>query len=233
MVVVSGEVVAGVGGNRDVGFADMDGSRGDFDLAQGKRRFGKITAAAGKGISRETRSQWRAVMLDGVRGKKPALRTLMLCGVVLLSFCSCDPDRVVPPELVEVHGSVLLDGQAMPNCKVVFVPEGAYKGSKWAMSYGTTDDQGNFQLAQRNEKAGANSGWHRVYVSYVSNAPVAGNFAVNIREDGEFEIRETSNELVPFFYNRDSELRFEVKKGRGISRPKFELSSIDPDLLEE
>ena len=163
---------------------------------------------------------------------KPVLRTLITVSLVLLCLGGCDPDRVVPPEIAEVHGTILLDGHALPNCKVVFVPEGAYKGSKWAMSYGTTDDKGNFQLAMRDEITGANSGWHRVYVSYISGEDAGGD-STDISPNDAFKIQEPSNELVPFFYNRDTELRYEVKKGRGILRPKFELTSIDPSLLQE
>lgn len=151
--------------------------------------------------------------------------------LLLLFSVGCEKKYVALPEMVDVHGTVLLDGQPVPGTKVVFVPDGNYIGSKWSLAYGVTNKEGDFQLKLRSGKKGAYSGWHRIYLSYLEEDGADAG-VVDQSLDGELEVAESENELYPFFYNRESDLRFEVQKGRGILRPKFELSSVDPILLE-
>ena len=152
--------------------------------------------------------------------------------IFLPQLTGCENQYTPQPELVEVHGQVLLDGQPVPDTKVVFVPDGDYIGSKWFPAYGTTNENGEFQLKLRNEKNGAYSGWHRVFVSHVENDQQVDVPEIAALPNSGLTFANVSGELFPSFYNRESELRFEVKKDRGILRPKFELSSVDPLLTE-
>lgn len=157
--------------------------------------------------------------------------SVLVALALLPHLMGCENQHAPKPELVEVHGQVLLDGQPVPGTKVVFVPDGDYIGSKWFPAYGTTNDMGEFQLKLRNGKIGAYSGWHRIFVSYMESDKEAAKVIDPFSKTG-LQTAGTGGELYPAYYNRESDLRFEVKKDRGILRPKFELSSIDPILTE-
>ena len=155
-----------------------------------------------------------------------------LFAVVLLPYLAgCENQQTRLPELVEIHGQILLDGQPVPGTKVVFIPDGDYIGSKWFPAYGTTNDMGEFQLKLRNGKKGAYSGWHRIFVSHIEDDEDTSKVIDPLSNAG-FAVANPSGEVYPSYYNRESDLRFEVKKDRGILRPTFELSSIDPILIE-
>ena len=158
------------------------------------------------------------------------LTVLFLLATFSLLLTGCQKRYVDQPELVEIHGTILLDDQPVANTKVVFVPDGNYIGSKWSLAYGVTNQDGEFQMKLRNGSQGVYSGWHRIYLSHIERNEVTEG-ELDLSPSG-LDVGDTDGEAYPFFYNQESELRFEAKKGRGILRPKFELSTIDPVLLE-
>ncbi len=149
-----------------------------------------------------------------------------------LTIIGCNRDPVTTNELVEVHGTVLLDGLPVPDAKVVFVPEGVSSSSRFALAYGTTDSQGKFELKQRDGTVGALAARHRVYLSKLNRHLAMKK--VGFPEKPRLDDQQLKNaEEIPEFYNRYSELQYEVVAGRGIVRPEFKLSSVDPLLKEE
>ena len=178
-----------------------------------------------------------------------------LAAAVLMSV-GCSPDYVKPGVYVEVHGKIFLDGGPVRNAKVVFVPEHLEIGEEFAISSGTTDTFGDFELKTVDGREGAIVGKHRVYVSRIVDEselqdPSAlkdkstqqqfanSNDEINFAEHREHvwdlvdqSVEQPTGEQIPFYYNLKSELIFDVIPGRGIQRVKFELSSVDPMLDE-
>jgi hypothetical protein len=88
-------------------------------------------------------------------------RTLAGLGVALcLSGCA-----KVPPPVVDVEGTVLLDGKPLPQAQVEFIPELHGFGAEM-ISQAVTDDQGYFHLTcAYNDQPGAVVATHRVLVT--------------------------------------------------------------------
>lgn len=78
-----------------------------------------------------------------------------LCLLPLLALIGCGSSG---PELVEVSGTVTLNGQPAPGVVLTFIPE-ATGGSP---SYGKTDARGYYQLMFTATRYGALPGKHRV-----------------------------------------------------------------------
>jgi hypothetical protein len=123
-------------------------------------------------------------------------RSALLFGLVLV--LGCGSSRVA-----SVSGTVTLDGQPLPDALVSFQPlsEGAVNPGPG--STGRTDEQGRYTLRVTGGGKGAVVGWHKVKVS----CPVGGG-----GEDAE-ERRAPVRDRVPPRYNRNSELKCEVKPG--------------------
>ena len=96
------------------------------------------------------------------------------------------------PVLAPVQGTVTLDGQPLPNARVVFQPS----GENASPSIGETDDKGAFELAFNRRCKGALPGQH---VVRITTAGVISD------ESGKETIVE---EKVPPRYNDQSELKF-------------------------
>lgn len=167
----------------------------------------------------------------------------------------CDPDYVGGAGSADVVGHVSLDGDPIEGAHVIFIPlrytnytqpgfaQLYVKEEQTGMSFGVTDSDGKFELKKANGDSGATLGWHRVIISKrksssglrfntdlnqtsVSSAvEVAGNvLGVRVQPSGE---------LIPALYNVRSILRTKVDSSLGTVRPEFELTTIDPMLLEE
>ena len=145
-------------------------------------------------------------------------------------------------QIVAVSGEVLLDGKPVRGASVVFVPQDKSLGVRFEMSYAETDEDGKFQLRISEQKEGAYEGLNYVLISKADHRfkrTETGPFPFpsdGIR-GGEQDLmrlhREylgTEMDLIPSFYNSESELVFEVKRSES-NYAKFELSSVDP-LLE-
>ncbi len=75
---------------------------------------------------------------------------------ILVGSCSAPP-----PNIVEVKGVVLIDGEPLPKAKVRFFPQ--IDAASSFMAQGVTDDQGRFTLAC-NGQPGAATGENHVLV---------------------------------------------------------------------
>lgn len=89
-----------------------------------------------------------------------------LCGLMLLAvlaFAGCGKKQV---SLLEVSGTLTLDGEPLPEVHVSFMPD-PEKDNAWLPSVAITDAAGRFQLKYtgKGEPAGAAAGWHRVVLS--------------------------------------------------------------------
>ncbi len=95
------------------------------------------------------------------------------------------------PELATVKGTVKLDGQPLPEAKVMFRP---VEGGR--PSFGRTDENGAYALEYSPGHPGAVPGKHKVEISTYSS-------------DEENKVPEK----VPTKYNTDTQLEAEVKEG--------------------
>jgi hypothetical protein len=127
----------------------------------------------------------------------------LLLTLVLLT--GCDPDWPESTKVCEVSGQLTLDGEAISDVKVVFVPQRIREGGEATkIASGMTNDRGEFELKidSRDEKKILH-GRYRVIVSKVV--------------DGK--------ELFHESYNRQSVLMVEIETQEAIQRPKLELKS--------
>jgi hypothetical protein len=111
-------------------------------------------------------------------------------------------------DLAPVRGRVTLDGQPLAGARLRFQPETA-GGSP---SYGTTDQQGSYELGFKRGQPGAQIGWHVIRIESGSEAGESG--------------KKGSARTLPARYNAQSELRREVKSDEE-NTIDFELES-DP-----
>lgn len=122
------------------------------------------------------------------------LAILLASCLVLLPAAGCGPGG---PELGTVSGTVTLDGKPLPNARLEFQP--LAKGSP---SYGTTDENGRYELVYGIDRPGAMVGKHEVRIST----------AREYREDDEGPLI-VVEEFLPPKYNEQTELTREVKSG--------------------
>lgn len=170
---------------------------------------------------------------------RPSL--LMLVTALLFCFSSCKPAEPDFTQLVEVRGEVTLDARPVTDATIVFLPETAGLKDQFRISYGRTDSAGKFTLQTGNQDEGALPGRHRVLISKIATEtkrPAIKRMGRFRRYSGiDFEpvgrYPAAVGEQIPFYYNSESTLTYELVAGRGIERVKFELSSVDPLLTEQ
>ncbi len=142
-----------------------------------------------------------------LRGTKPMKRKQLTCvfvALTLLLFSGCDPDRVSQPNMCQVTGEVLLDGQAVSGVKVVFVPQSTKKAGETGIQIasGLSNDRGEFVLeVDSRDSKQIRHDRYRVIVSKIV--------------DGKEIFHES--------YNTKSELMVEVNSYESIQRPKLVL----------
>ena len=154
---------------------------------------------------------------------------------------SCDPDYVGGSPTADVDGKVFLDGQPIEDAKVVFIPFKSFSvaGREKNISYGTTDAQGNFKLKKANGDFGAAKGLHRVIISKRTTPVDSAVKTENPLEDllpaagQDLFLLSSEGELFPMIYNRQSTLTFDVDTSLKTVRANFDLSSVDPLLLDD
>ena len=105
---------------------------------------------------------------------------------MVFAGCSGSGQDVAP-----VSGRVTLDGQTMSGARLMFQPE-AVGGSP---SYGTTDQEGRYELSYKRGEKGAIVGTHSVKIEAGASAEGAKTRALPAR------------------YNSQTELRREIKSG--------------------
>jgi hypothetical protein len=67
------------------------------------------------------------------------------------------------PKVVDVEGTVKLNGQPLPDVMVEFLPD-SQKGNPGPRATGKTDEQGHYHLAFDNQKSGGVAGKNRVLI---------------------------------------------------------------------
>jgi hypothetical protein len=110
--------------------------------------------------------------------------------LLLLLFSGCGTSN----DLASVTGRVTLDGQPTLGLRLRFQPE-APGGSP---SYGSTDSDGQYVMNFKRGQSGALIGWHTVRIEWGPGAN-----ASNGKSQGQ----------IPARYNKETELRREVKSG--------------------
>ncbi len=132
------------------------------------------------------------------------MRNSCICFALVLVFAGCDVDQRIEPATCQVRGQVLLDGQAVPGVKVVFVPQQikAFENSENRIASGISDDRGEFVLeVDSRESKQICHDRYRVIVSKIV--------------DGK--------ELFHESYNESSLLVVVVDEQEAIQRPVLEL----------
>jgi len=127
-----------------------------------------------------------------------------LLGAGLILGCGSPPAD--QPELGEVAGIVLLDGQPLPMAELLFQPD------EGRPSTGQTDDAGRFVLRYNAQTTGAKLGHHSVRITTRRNN-------VDPRDPTSPEYPEK----LPPRYHSQSELTADIKPGK--NELKFELNS--------
>jgi len=113
--------------------------------------------------------------------------------LLLLSLVACGNRNIPDQELGLVSGVVLLDNQPLGGAQITFTPL-----QNGAMSYGTTDTQGKYELIYSPGIPGAVLGMHEVRISKVGGP------------DSKFD----TLEMLPVEYNSKSKLTAEVQAGK-------------------
>ena len=123
--------------------------------------------------------------------------------ILLMLFVGCDVDWPKATSTCGVVGEVTLDGQAMADVKLVFIPQRVgKKGDLNPIASGLSNDRGEFVLEVDNRKSKQiRHGRYRVIVSRIV--------------DGE--------ELFHSSYNTESLLMVEVDSQESVQRPKLKL----------
>lgn len=122
-------------------------------------------------------------------------RTYLVLSTLLILGCGQSSDR---PETGEVSGVVTLDGDPLPEARVVFAPTEGGQSSE-----ATTDANGHYELVYRGDEMGAKVGEHKVYVSTFEEEYL----------DDTGKMIGGREELVPQQYNTNTTLTKEVKPG--------------------
>lgn len=134
-----------------------------------------------------------------------------LIGIVAIG---CGSDG---PELGTVTGQVTMNGKALPNALVTFVPEAGGRAAT-----GTTDASGNYTLIFL-DRDGALLGKHRVSVTTLQQEiaveEVSSDNPDYLKQSlgtGSANAKATPKEAIPERYNTKTELIQEVKSGSNV-----------------
>jgi hypothetical protein len=112
-----------------------------------------------------------------------------LLTALFIAGCSNSRSDVTP-----VSGRVTLDGRALSGARLMFQPE----ASGGSPSYGTTDQEGRYELGYKRGEKGALIGMHLVRIELGVDARDGGN-------------KGAARRVLPVRYNTESDLRREVK----------------------
>jgi hypothetical protein len=118
----------------------------------------------------------------------------------MLLFAGCRPNGYAELGLVDVSGTVTLDGQPLPNANVVF------EGDDKRTATGVTDAAGKYKLMYDSETPGAMPGAKTVRITVADVGVEGGGAAEGAASAGK--------ERIPARYNRQSELKADVSTSR-------------------
>ncbi len=106
--------------------------------------------------------------------------------VLLVAISGCGGEAI--PELVEFEGTVLINGNPVPEVMVRFLPD-PEKDNLGRNSTGVTDENGKFVLKYGgdSEKLGAAVGWHRICLIDIMaensrDEPIPHRFSMDLTE---------------------------------------------------
>jgi hypothetical protein len=111
---------------------------------------------------------------------------------MLLLVPGCNPPPKGLPDLAPVTGTVTRGGAPLAKATVVFTSEAGDQ-----VSFGPTDDAGNYKLVYNGSYPGAAVGTHRVVIKSNTDGPPPPNW----------------RDPIPAKYNAKSELKADVTKG--------------------
>lgn len=164
---------------------------------------------------------------------------LMLCGLSISSGCYLDyPDHT---GTAEVQGTVFLDGLPVNQAMVVFMPADLRAGYDEIIpfAFGLTDANGEFSMIYRDKSRDIQAANYAVIVSQVlaqkdPAGQALGKWPMGLLPEVTSQIDTIDNvkDTIPDIYNRQTILRYEVKPSPKILKPVFQLTSVDPRLLE-
>jgi hypothetical protein len=124
------------------------------------------------------------------------LLQILLLASAFLAGCTADEYRELG--LIDVSGTVTLDGKPLPGAKVSFVSDDKRS------AIGVTDSSGHYKLMYDSKRAGAMPG---PKIVRITQADVAGESTdANAPTSGEGAVKEP----IPARYNRNSELKADV-----------------------
>ena len=177
--------------------------------------------------------------------------------LVLVLFGFISGCSINPMALSEVSGRVTLDKVPVKGATVIFVPKKVldHFNRKLPLSYGITNEKGEYKLKRLGAGSGAAVGEHFVLIkkprepnaAELAIEPDAGEESTSTPEISaelaeEIErlmesvsselnpfVADDDNELIPEFYNKQSILDFQVVAGKN-ENADFDLSTVDPLL---
>jgi hypothetical protein len=86
------------------------------------------------------------------------------CLIAAMLMVGCGPSSGT---IAPVSGKLTVDGKPMPGVEIIFSPKMTDTNSNpGPYSFGTTDEEGNFELKTRYGDKGAVIGWHIVTMQY-------------------------------------------------------------------
>lgn len=142
---------------------------------------------------------------------KSNLRFLGAMLAVLLAGCSGSDFP-----LAEVSGVVTLDGKALPEARVIFMPHAAADSvMAGPASITFTDESGHFRMETKDGDDGAVVGRHKVSIT---------THRVKIDPDDPMKVTVLSKERLPAIYHNESQLSFVVPDS-GTQEANFTLRS--------
>lgn len=148
-----------------------------------------------------------------IRRRSLTFAALLASWPLLCSGCSPGPKADYGKlGLVEVAGTISLDGQPVPKAAIFFYSEdGSY-------SYGITDASGYYQAMLNSEKSGVIPGEKKIEISTV-HSPVPGGLSGDDAESGEEVLEEDPDapvnkkgegEKIPDCYNSKTILKLNI-----------------------
>lgn len=131
---------------------------------------------------------------------KSAIACLLVLSAISVNQ-GCSSGGKDLPNLGEVSGTVTLDDKPMSNVSVAFESESGQ------VAFGTTDDQGHYELKYRDGVMGAEVGPNTVRIETVMDAPPGPGY----------------RDPIPAKYNRNTTLTVDVTEGENTH--DFSLTS--------